>query len=153
MNEQLTFSKDFWSSTYEVKDGVQVLVRTEKKSIWSYDSNVRIGDKEYFFDVTGLLADTVIIYENKDKVIGNININFWNTEANIFLENEGKYFFKQIGLIADEWELHNEEGLMIHFSKNLFTNDGTIKIYQENSKCLAVGIFLISIYQQKRNNM
>ncbi len=153
MNEQLTFSKDFWSSTYEVKDGSQVLVRTEKKSIWSYDSNVRIGDKEYFFDVTGLLADTIIIYENKDKVIGNININFWNTEAKIFLENEGNFLFKQIGLMSSEWELHNEEGLMIHFSKNLFTNDGTIKIYQENNKCLAVGIFLISIYQQKRNNM
>ncbi|MEA5140504.1 hypothetical protein [Arcicella rigui] len=153
MNEQLTFSKDFWSSTYEVKDGSQVLVRTEKKSIWSYDSNVRIGDKEYFFDVTGLLADTIIIYENKDKVIGNININFWNTEAKIFLENEGNFLFKQIGLMSSEWELQNEEGLMIHFSKNLFTNDGTIKIYQENNKCLAVGIFLISIYQQKRNNM
>lgn len=153
MNEQLTFSKDFWSSTYEVKDGSQVLVRTEKKSIWSYDSNVRIGDKEFFFDVTGLLADTIIIYENKDKVIGNININFWNTEAKIFLENEGNFLFKQIGLMSSEWELQNEEGLMIHFSKNLFTNDGTIKIYQENNKCLAVGIFLISIYQQKRNNM
>lgn len=153
MNEQLTFSKDFWSSTYEVKDGSQVLVRTEKKSIWSYDSNVRIGDKEYFFDVTGLLADTIIIYENKDKVIGNININFWNTEAKIFLENEGNFLFKQIGLMSSEWKLQNEEGLMIHFSKNLFTNDGTIKIYQENNKCLAVGIFLISIYQQKRNNM
>lgn len=153
MNEQLTFSKDFWSSTYEVKDGSQVLVRTEKKSIWSYDSNVRIGDKEYFFDVTGLLADTIIIYENKDKDIGNININFWNTEAKIFLEKEGNFLFKQIGLMSSEWELQNEEGLMIHFSKNLFTNDGTIKIYQENNKCLAVGIFLISIYQQKRNNM
>ena len=152
MSEQLTFSKDFWSSTYEVKDGAQVLIKTEKKSIWSYDSNVRIGDKEYFFDVTGLLSDTVIIYEDKDKVIGNININFWNTEAYILLENEGKFFFKQIGLIADEWELHNEEGLMIHFSKNFFTNDGTIKIYQENDKCLAIGIFLISLYQQKSNN-
>ena len=48
MNQHLTFSKDFWSSVYEIKDGTQVIVRTEKDSIWSYDTNVRIGDEISF---------------------------------------------------------------------------------------------------------
>jgi len=77
MNKQLTFKKDFWSSVYEVKDGEQVIVRTEKKSIWSYDTHVKIGETEFFFDVKGVFSNSVDIYQGVGNKIGDIDISSW----------------------------------------------------------------------------
>ena len=149
MNKQLTFRKDFWSSVYEIKDGEQVIVRTERKSIWSYDTNVRIGETEFFFDVKGILSDSVDIYQSESNKIGDVDINSWTSKSTINLQSEGIFFFKKTDFFSTEWNIFNDSGILMQFDKGWFSSEGSIHIYQENDKCLAIGIFLFGLYQQK----
>lgn len=152
MNQHLTFSKDFWSSVYEVKDGTQVVVRTEKKSIWSYDSNVKIGDEKFFFDVKGIFSDSVDIYNGQNQLIGTIDLSMWRSNATIDLRNGEKFHFQKTDFFSSEWQVYDDQHVLIHFKKDWFVNEGKIDIYQENDLCLAIGIFLISLYKQKEAN-
>lgn len=149
MNKLLTFKKDFWSSIYEIKDGEQVIVRTEKKSIWSYDANVKIGETEFFFDVDGIFSNSVNIYQGKGNKIGNIDISSWTSKATINLQNEGVFFFEKTEFFSSEWKIFNESGILMQFDKDWFSSEGSIHIYQENDLCLAIGVFLFGLYQQK----
>ncbi len=149
MNKLLTFKKDFWSSIYEIKDGEQVIVRTEKKSIWSYDTNVKIGETEFFFDVDGIFSNSVNIYQGKGNKIGNIDISSWTSKATINLQNEGVFFFEKTEFFSSEWKIFNESGILMQFDKDWFSSEGSIHIYQENDLCLAIGVFLFGLYQQK----
>lgn len=149
MNKLLTFKKDFWSSVYEVKDGEQVIVRTEKKSIWSYDTNVRIEETEFFFDVKGIFSDSVEIYQGEGNKIGDVDISSWSGKCTINLQNEGIFFFEKTNFFSSEWKIYNENGVLMQFDKDWFSSEGNIHVYQENDKCLAIGIFLFGLYQQK----
>jgi uncharacterized protein YxjI len=149
MNKILTFRKDFWSSVYEIKDGEQVIVRTERKSVWSYDTNVKIGETEFFFDVKGILSDSVDIYQGEGNKIGNVDISSWTGRCTINLQNEGIFIFEKTDFFSSEWKIFNENGILMQFDKDWFSSDGSIHIYQENDKCLAIGIFLFGLYQQK----
>lgn len=149
MNKLLTFKKDFWSSIYEIKDGEQVIVRTEKKSIWSYDTNVKIGETEFFFDVDRIFSNSVNIYQGKGNKIGNIDISSWTSKATINLQNEGVFFFEKTEFFSSEWKIFNESGILMQFDKDWFSSEGSIHIYQENDLCLAIGVFLFGLYQQK----
>lgn len=149
MNKQLTFKKDFWSSIYEIKDGEQVIVRTERKSVWSYDTNVRIGETDFFFDVKGILSNSVDIYQGEANKVGEVDISSWTSRATINLQNEGIFFFEKTDLFSNEWNIFNDGGILMQFDKGWFSSEGNIHIYQENDKCLAIGIFLFGLYQQK----
>jgi uncharacterized protein YxjI len=148
MNKQLTFKKDFWSSVYEIKHGEQIIARTEKKSIWSYDTNVKIGETEIFFDVKGVFSNTVHIYQSGNK-IGDIDISSWSSKATINLQDEGTFIFEKTEFFSSEWRILNDEGILMQFEKGWFSSEGNINIYQENDKCLAIGVFLFVLYQQK----
>jgi uncharacterized protein YxjI len=149
MNKILTFRKDFWSSIYEIKDGEQVIVRTERKSVWSYDTNVKIGETEFLFDVKGIFSDSVDIYQGEGNKIGNVDISSWTGRCTINLQNEGIFIFEKTDFFSSEWKVFNENGILMQFDKDWFSSDGSIHIYQENDKCLAIGIFLFGLYQQK----
>ena len=149
MNKQLTFKKDFWSSIYEIKDGEQVIVRTERKSVWSYDTNVRIGETDFFFDVKGILSNSVDIYQGEANKVGEVDISSCTSRATINLQNEGIFFFEKTDLFSNEWNIFNDGGILMQFDKGWFSSEGNIHIYQENDKCLAIGIFLFGLYQQK----
>ena len=45
---QLTFEKDFWSSSYEIKNAEQIIGKTNKESIFSYDTTVKVENIEFF---------------------------------------------------------------------------------------------------------
>lgn len=150
MNQHLTFSKDFWSSVYEIKDGTQVIVRTEKDSIWSYDTNVRIGDENFFFDVKGIFSDAVDIYNSESQIIGKVDLSTWSSNATIDLRDGKKFYFKKTDFFASEWQVFDDQNVLIHFKKDWFGSEGEIDVYQENEICLAIGIFLISLYQRKQ---
>ncbi len=149
MEKQLTFKKDFWSSIYEIKNGEQVIARTEKKSIWSYDTNVKVEETEYFFDVKDLLSDTVDIYQGYRNKIGAIDISSWSGKGTINLLDEGIFLFEKTDLFSSEWKIYNEKGVLMSFEREWFSNGGNIHIYQENDRCLATGIFLFGLNQQK----
>ena len=149
MNKLLTFKKDFWSSVYEIKDGEQVIVRTEKKSVWSYDTNVKIGETEFLFDVKGILSDSVDIYQGEGNKIGDIDISSWTSKATINLQNEGVFFFEKTEYFSSEWKIFNDNEILMQFDKGWFSSEGNINIYKENDSCLAIGIFLFVLYQQK----
>ena len=112
MNKLLTFKKDFWSSVYEIKDGEQVIVRTEKKSVWSYDTNVKIGETEFLFDVKGILSDSVDIYQGEGNKIGDIDISSWTSKATINLQNEGVFFFEKTEYFSSEWKIFNDNEIL-----------------------------------------
>jgi uncharacterized protein YxjI len=149
MNKLLTFKKDFWSSVYEIKDGGQVIARTKKKSIWSYDTNVKIGETEFFFDVNGIFSTSVDIYQGKGNKIGNIDISSWSGKGTINLHDEGIFIFEKTDFFSSEWKIYNDKGVLMQFDKGWLSSDGSINIYQENDRCLATGIFLFGLYQQK----
>jgi uncharacterized protein YxjI len=149
MNKLLTFKKDFWSSIYKVMDGQQVIVKTEKKSIWSYDTNVKIGETEFFFDVKGIFSDSVDIYQGYGNKIGDIDISSWSGKATINLKDEGVFIFEKTDFFSSEWKVFNDSGILMQFNKGWFLSEGNINIYQENDKCLAIGIFLFGLHQQK----
>jgi uncharacterized protein YxjI len=149
MKKQLTFKKKCWRSIYEVKDGEQIVAKTEKKSIWSHDTNVKIEDTEFFFDVEGIFSDSADIYQGEGNKIGDIDISSWSGRATINLQNEGMFIFEKIDLFSSEWKIFNDKGILMKFEKRWFSSEGNINIYQENDKCLAIGIFLFGLYQQK----
>ncbi|MCU0470899.1 MAG: hypothetical protein MUF58_20125 [Arcicella sp.] len=149
MNQKLTFSKDFWSSTYEIKDGNRVLVRTEKKSIWSYDSIVKIDDEEFLFDVNGIFSNTINIYDSQNQLIGTVDLSTWSSKATIDLKHSKLYYFRKTDFFSSEWEIANDQQALIYFKKDWFVSGGTIDVYEENKTLLAIGVFLISLYQQK----
>jgi uncharacterized protein YxjI len=149
MNKQLTFKKDFWSSIYEIKDGEQVIVRMEKKSIWSYDTNVKVGETEFFFDVKGIFSNSVDIYQGYGNKIGDIDVSSWSGKGTINLHNEGVFIFEKTDLFSSEWKIYNDKGVLMLFEREWFSSGGNINIYQENDRCLAAGIFLFGLYQQK----
>ena len=149
MNKLFTFKKDFWSSVYEIKDNEQVIVRTERKSIWSYDTNVKIGETEFFFDVKGIFSNSVDIYQGYGNKIGDVDISSWTSKATINLQNEGVFFFEKIDFFSINWKIFNESSILMQFDKDWFSSAGSIHIYQENDKCLAIGVFLFGLYQQK----
>ncbi len=149
MNKTLTFKKDFWSSVYEIEDGEQVIARTERKSIWSYDTNVKIGETEFFFDVKGIFSNSVDIYQGEGNKIGDVNIGSWSGKCTINLQDEGVFFFEKTDLFSNEWKIYDGNGVLMQFDKGWFSSDGSINIYQENDRCLAIGIFLFGLYQQK----
>ncbi|MEA5460070.1 hypothetical protein VB796_13520 [Arcicella sp. LKC2W] len=150
MNQTLTFSKDFWSSVYQIKDGTKVVVRTEKDSFWSYDTNVRIGDEDFFFDVKGIFSDSVDIYDAQSHLIGNVDLSTWTSNATINLRDGKTFYFKKTDFFSSEWEVFDDQNILIHFKKDWFSNAGKIDVYKEDEICLAIGIFLISLYQQKQ---
>jgi uncharacterized protein YxjI len=149
MNKQLTLKKKCWSSIYEVKDGEQIIAKTEKKSIWSFDTNVKIEDAEFFFDVEGIFSDSVDIYQGEGNKIGDIDISSWSGRATINLQNEGIFIFEKTVLFSSEWKIFNDKGILMKFEKSWFSSEGRINIYQENDKCLAIGIFLFGLCEQK----
>jgi uncharacterized protein YxjI len=149
MTKQLTFKKDFWSSVYEIKDGEQLIVRTERKSMWSPDTNAKIGEIELFFDVKGVFSNSVDIYQGYGNKIGDIDISSWTSKASINLQNEGIFFFKKTEFFSSEWKIFNDNEILMQFDKGWFSSEGSIHIYKENDKCLAIGVFLFGLYQQK----
>ena len=130
MDKLLTFKKDFWSSIYEIKDGEQVIARTEKKSIWSYDTNVKIGETEFFFDVKGIFSNSVDIYQGYGNKIGDVDISSWTSKATINLQNEGVFFFEKIDFFSSNWKIFNESSILMQFDKDWFSSAGSIHIYQ-----------------------
>jgi hypothetical protein len=150
MKQELTFQRDFWSSVYEIKDGKQVIGKTERKSVWSYDTNVRIGTTEIFFDVKGIFSNEVDIYDNNKKNLGNIEID-WDYSATINLNGEGIFRFRSNTFLTSEWEILSKNEVLMKFEKDFFLNDGEVIVYQQNDLMLAIGIFLIGFHQQKTN--
>jgi hypothetical protein len=150
MANQLTFSKDFWSSTYEVKDGSQVLVRTEKNSFFSYDSNVKIDGKDYFFDVKGIFSDSLVVFEEPThNLIATVDMSNWRNKATIELAGKGSFLFEKTEFFSNEWKIFKENEILFHFKKDWIVNEGTVDVYDEDKTLLAIGIFLISLFQQK----
>ncbi|MDZ7896739.1 MAG: hypothetical protein U5N85_01735 [Arcicella sp.] len=150
MADQLTFSKDFWSSTYEVKDGSQVLVRTEKNSIWSYDSDVKIGDKNYFFDVKGIFSDSIEVFEKPaHNLIATVDMSNWRNKATIQLDEKVPFIFEKTDFFSSEWKIFKENEVLFHFKKDWFANEGTVDVFDNDTTLLAIGIFLISLFRQK----
>jgi hypothetical protein len=150
MKNQLTFSKDFWSSTYEVKDGSHILVRTEKNSFWSYDSDVKINDKNYFFDVKGIFSDSLEVFEKPaHNLIATVDMSNWRNKATIHLAEKGTFLFEKTEFFSSEWKIFEENEVLLHFKKDWLANEGTVDVYDNDTTLLAIGIFLISLFRQK----
>ena len=146
---QLTFEKDFWSSSYQIKNEEQVVVKTNKESIFSHDTTVKVENNEFFFDVKGFLSDTANIYTN-NNLIGTVEMETWGSDAVINLKDEGTFKAIHNGVFTNEWRIIRDSEVLIHFKKDWFSSGGTIDIFQENESLLATGIFLVSIRQQKQ---
>ena len=146
---QLTFEKDFWSSSYEIKNAEQIVGKTNKESIFSYDTTVKVENIEFFFDVKGFLSNTANIYNNKN-LIGTVEMETWSSNTTINIKDEGTFKVVHDGVFTDEWQIMRASEVLIHFKKDWLSKEGTIDIFQENETLLAVGIFLISIRQQKQ---
>ena len=146
---QLTFEKDFWSSSYQIKNEEQVVVKTKKESVFSYDTTVKVENKEFFFDVKGFFSNTANIYTN-NNLIGTVEMETWGSDAIINLNDEGTFKAVHDGVFTNEWRIIRDSEVLIHFKKDWFSSEGTIDIFQENESLLATGIFLVSIQQQKQ---
>jgi hypothetical protein len=159
MNKILTFRKDFWSSVYEVKEGKKVIAQTGNKSVFSYDSNVTIGDKYYSFEFEGFFNKSVLhISDITKNFIGSIKLGFESIipgfgeeSAKIHLITDETLYFKKIDYLPSEWQLYDDSGVLLHFKKDLFVDSGKISVHEKNDLFLAIGLFLMSFYQRRAN--
>lgn len=129
MSKYLTFKKDFWSPVYEIRDGEQLIVRTERKSIWSYDTNVKIGETEFLFDVKGVFSNSVHIYQGEGNMIGHVDISSWSGKCTINLEDDGIFIFEKTDFFSSEWKIYNDKSVLMQFDKGWLSSEGGINIY------------------------
>jgi hypothetical protein len=157
--KQLTFSKDFWSHDYKIKQGKKVIVQTGNKSVFSYDSHVNIGNKYYSFEFEGFFSKSVVHISDVTKnLIGSITLGFESIipgfgveSAEIHLMGDVTLYFQKLDYLPSEWQLFDDSGVLIHFKKDLFVNSGKVSVYEKNDLFLAIGIFLVSFYQRRAN--
>jgi hypothetical protein len=142
------------SGDYQIQQGNTIIGQTSQDDYLGYDSKVKLGDGELYFEVKGFFSQMGTIFLKKE-IIGTIDFDFQNRISVIrFLDGE-IVEFKKAENLANDWNLIslNEKKVIAKFSKELFSSEITIDVLEENiySQSLIIGIFICKYFKKKIN--
>ena len=140
---QLQWTKGWFSSNYELKQGEQQL-GTLQKGFWNGDTTGQLRDQKVKFRKKGFFkSDMEIIDLNEDRVIGEIQFHTWSSKAEIELNGQ-RYQWEYKNFWNSKWRIRQNQEKMVDYKRSF--SKGEINATNDNAKLVLSGLFIANNY-------
>ncbi len=150
MKQELTFSKNFWGLSYELKNEDHIIGTAKRDSGFSKNTTVKLNDKTFYFNSKGLApeqsSEQIDIYTENATIIGTVSPSTWESKATIFLNDVGVFTFNRQGMFSEDWEMSFGSESILSFKKKVFSQKGTVTVHKQDDLLLVIGMFLMLCY-------
>ncbi|MBD3276107.1 MAG: hypothetical protein GF372_12395 [Candidatus Marinimicrobia bacterium] len=139
MNTQFRWKKKFFSRSYKIYSGNQILGKLESR-FFSRLSRAKLKGQKYLFRTKGLLRQTTTIYNGSENSrLGTIKYTLWSASADINLaEKEYRWMYNNFRYTM--WSITGSDGVNIKYSRS-FTK-GQIQGNTDDPVLLFTGLFI-----------
>lgn len=149
MKQELTFFKNFWGLSYELKNGDQIIGTAKRDSGFSKNTTVKLNDTTFYFNSKGLApgqsSEQIDIYTENATIVGTVSPS-WEGKATIFLKDVGVFTFNRQGMFSENWEMCFGSESILSVKKKIFLQKGSITVHKQDDLLLIVGMFLMLCY-------
>ena len=140
----ITWKKGLFSGTYKIFSG-NTQIGTLSKRSFSQTSEAEMNGKNYTFRTKGFFKQSTEVYDEFDKLIGEIKYNSWKTKAQINL-NTKYYYWKYNTDWNTKWTIQGDDKTQINACTNSF--GGSIKTNTDNELAILTGLYVNNYYTQ-----